>query len=220
MGSTELSAQHGPLDLARDRIGLKAIRWSRAFLLVSMAMLASAPLFISDTYSPLQHTISESGAQGVAGAWIQRSGVVLAAAAVFVMTFCAGTWGRSAKRWIQVYSFALVMLAVFPESPWDGGSHDAMVARLHSVAGVIAAIAFVVGVLAVSTAGHRGRWARVLDGSMVAAVVLIPQLMLLWPFDGILQRAMVALGYAWLLVECHRMLLPRPDAAPAPPPDL
>lgn len=218
VSSADISAQPGPVDLAPDRIGLVALHWSRVVLFVSMVMLATAPLFISDSYSPVEHTISESGAQGVPGAWIQRTGVVLAACAVLVMTLNAGpVWSRTARRWIRVYALALVLLAVFPESPWNGGPHDVVVATVHTVAGVCAAVAFIVGIVGVSLSSQRPRWARSYDLLMVGAVILVPQLMLLWPFDGVLQRAMVALGYGWLFLEGRRLMLyAKPIEAPPP----
>lgn len=204
MASTDIPARDIIRDLDNGRIRVPAIRWSQGLLLLSVSMLALAPLVIPDTYSPIEHTISESGGQGVPGAWMARSGVVLAACAVMIMASQAGPiWSRTAKRWIWVYSVALVMLAVFPESPWHGGSHQATVATMHSVAGVVAAISFIMAVVAVSQSSRRRLPARIYDGLLVSAVILIPQLMLLWPVDGILQRGMVALGYGWLFLESN-----------------
>jgi hypothetical protein len=205
VANTDISARNAVFRLDRRREGLGAIQASRAVLLVSLVMLAVAPLFIPDTYSPIEHTISESGAQGIPGAWVERFGVFLAACAVLVMTFYPGpTWSRAAQHWLRVYSFAVVMLAVFPESPWDGGTHDETIARMHTVMGVAGAVSFVMGVVVVSSSRQRSRRARRYDALVVVAVVLVPQLMLLGPLDGILQRLMVAVGYGWLFLECKR----------------
>ena len=208
VGSTDISAQHGLLDLDRGRISPLAVRWSQMLLAASLSLLAVAPFFVPDTYSPIAHTISESGGQGVPGAWVERSGVILAAGAVLVMTMHTGpTWSRTASRWIRLFSAALLVLALFPESPWHGGSHDATVAMMHTVGGVVGAVSFTLGVVTVSLSSRRGWGARLYDGLMVSALISIPQVMLVSTVDGILQRLMVILGYGWLFLECRRMIV-------------
>lgn len=181
---------------------LVLIRLARTGLIVSFVLLAAAPLVIPDSYSITQHTLSESGAQGIAGAWAFRSGVLLASISVIALiSVSAPLWPRSARRWLLVYAVAVGLLAVFPEEPWNGGPHDATVAFLHTVSGVIGAVAFIIGVFLVA----RNRPpAPALDWLVIAVVALVPQLMLLVEVDGLLQRGMVAIGYSWLLVESVR----------------
>lgn len=180
----------------------------RLALVVSMVLLAIAPVFLPDSYSPFEHTLSESGAQGVATAFVFRSALIITASAVLVMTMHARvTWSGTARVWLRVYALAVVALAVFPESPWLGGAHDERIAFLHTVAGVVGGLAFIVGIVGVSVSGLRGPRARVLDIVMVGAVMVTPQLMLMTPAAaGMLQRAMVLLGYIWLLSEAQRMV--------------
>ena len=187
----------GPLDV-RD-----VFVWARLGLIVSVLILAMAPLAVDDSYSILSHTLSESGGQGVEGSWVFRTGVVMTAVSVFLLTTVAkGVWSSAARRLLHVYSIALVGLVVFPESSWDGSTQDATVARLHTVAGVVGAVAFILAVVAIarSRPGESPSM-RVFDWVVVGAVALIPQLMLMAPADGVLQRLMVALGYAWLFAE-------------------
>jgi hypothetical protein len=46
-------------------------------LLAAMAALALAPLLMPDSYSVLGHSVSESAAQGVDGAWLARLAFLL-----------------------------------------------------------------------------------------------------------------------------------------------
>lgn len=182
------------------------LAWSsRAGLISSFLMLALAPIVVADSYSVVENTLSESGGQGVDGAWVLRTGVVLAAGSVLIMTTISN-WGTTARISGRVYALALISLAVFPESPWDGGAHDRTVAYLHTVSGVIGAASFIIGVLAISLSrpSHR-RGARAFDWLVATSVALIPQVMLLTGSDGLLQRLMVALGYVWLFAEALRL---------------
>lgn len=179
--------------------------WSWGGLILSFVMLALAPIAVADSYSVVENTLSESGGQGVDGAWVLRTGVLLAAVSVFIMSTIA-RWGRVARGALRVYALALVSLAVFPESPWYGAAYDGTVAYLHTVSGVVGAISFIIGVAAVSlSSAQRQRAAKVLDWLVVISVALIPQLMLLTIAEGLLQRLMVALGFVWLFTEASRI---------------
>lgn len=174
-------------------------------MFLSFVMLALAPLVVADSYSVVEDTLSESGAQGVDGAWVLRTGVLLAAVSVLAMTTMA-RWGAMARIAIRVYALGLVGLAVFPEAPWDGGAFDETIAYLHTLSGVVGAAAFVVGVTLVSLArpsAHSSR--RFFDWMVVAAVALIPLVMLVTAGDGLLQRVMVGSGYIWLFTELARI---------------
>lgn len=183
------------------------IRGARAGLGASLLLLAAAPLALDGSYSVVDNTLSEAGAQGVDGAWLLRTGVALAAGAVFALTAVdTGPWPRRTRWWLRIYAAALLLLVVFPEAPWDGTGYDGTVAWLHTASAVLGATSFVVGVytVAVSRPGHR-IGARAFDWTVIAAVVVIPQAMLSLPGDGILQRLMVLVGYVWLFVESSRM---------------
>jgi hypothetical membrane protein len=196
--------------LQRRRFVYTPVNWSKTTLILSMSMLVLAPLFISDAYSIIEHTLSESGAQGVEGAWVFRTGVDLAASSVLVMTFSPRqTWTAAARWWLRIYAVALLMLTMFPEAPLDGSAHDETVAMLHTVFAVVGAVSFILGVVTVS--GTRSRHdiqARVFDWFVIAAVALLPQIMVLVRVDGLLQRIMVAFGYVWLLAESSRIARP------------
>lgn len=178
-----------------------------AILFLSMLALAAAPMLVGDSYSLVDHTLSESGGQGVDGGWLFRTGVVLAATAVFLLTFAAGALWPAVSKWLlRAYSLALLGATWFSESPWDERPHDETEAFLHTVFTVSAATAFILGVLTISRQRPKGhRWVRVFDWLVVLAIALLPQVMLVTDGDGVLQRILVVLGYGWLFAEAIRV---------------
>lgn len=207
MGSTNLFAKQDLILRNRRLSAYGLIRLSRGALVVSMITLAVAPRFVPDTYSMVEHTLSESGGQGVDGAWVFRMSLILAASAVVTITSSAKQfWSSTTRWWLNTYAFGVVLLAIFPESPFDPGPYNEMVATLHTASGAIAAIAFMLGIATVSISRpRRETWTRVFDWIVIAAVAVIPQVMLVVTYPGALQRAMVLLGYVWLLIETTRI---------------
>ncbi len=183
------------------------LRMAQAGLFVSILMLSLAPLAVPDDYSVVDHILSEAGAQGVDGAWVFRAAILLTAVSVFsLVSMSDKVWSRRARQLLRLYAGGLVFLAIFPEAPWNGGVHNALVAWLHTAAGVVGAVAFILAAFTVwrerpPDQGMR----RAFDWIVMASIALLPQAMLVLPADGILQRLMVALGYIWLLAESTRI---------------
>lgn len=185
---------------------LTVVQWCRGTLVLGLLMLATAPLFVADSYSIVEQTLSESGGQGVDGAWVFRLGVLLTSLAVSVLSTRAETlWGHQGAFWLRMYAVSLVFLAVFPESPWYGDDYNAIVAGLHTLSGVLTAASFILGVAAVSSRREGAPRAKAFDWLVMATVGLMPQLMLLVDFGGLLQRSMVLLGYVWLIGQSIRV---------------
>ena len=183
-----------------------------AGLVASVLLLALAPLAVADSYSIIDHTLSEAGGQGVDGAWVLRAGILITAGSVWLLALGSGAaWGWVAQQWMRVYAVGLVFLAILPEAAWDGRPHSPTVAFLHTVSGVVAAVAFIVGVMTITRRRPRYQRARrAYDWIAMAAVALIPQLILMVGGDGLLERIMVVFGYGWLFSEAHRLALMEP----------
>lgn len=186
---------------------LRLLRLARLGLSVSILSLALAPLAVTDGYSLLHNTLSESGGQGVSGAFAHRGGVVITAVSVWAMTVAAANvWARSIRNLFRVYSAALVGLVVFPEAAWDGRPFDETVATLHTVFAVVGAGAFIVAALLLARSRPGAAMGtRTFDILVAFSIALIPQVMLVSSADGIWQRVMVTLGYVWLFLESARI---------------
>ena len=204
--SSTKTIDRGLVGLGGAPSDLTVVRWSRATLFLGLLMLAAAPLFVGDSYSIVEHTLSESGGQGVDGAWVLRTGVLLTAVGVSVMSTRAELlWGQRGTFWLQMYALGLVFLAVFPESAWYGGDYNEIVAGLHTVSGAFDAVSFILAVAAISASRTVAARNKVFDWIVIAAVGLTPQVMLVVDFDGLLQRLMVSLGYIWLIAQSIRV---------------
>lgn len=175
-----------------------------ACLAVSAAALALAPLLIAHDYSWVQHTISDSAAQGVEGGWVARTGFVLFAVAV------AAVAAQSHQRWgvlrgLPHYLFALGMCtaAVFSTRHWDHATaFNVTQDRLHSVATSTVGFGIVVGVLAVASLKGRPMRRRSMDGVVVATAILVPLIMFRFEYvAGAAQRGMFAMAFIWYAGE-------------------
>ena len=201
----------------------KAIPGAGLFVLaVSAICLALAPLLMPDSYSIVEHSISESAAQRVEGVWLARGGLALFGLAVLVLASTAGSrwglWGRMAHR---AYGVAMIGTAVFAHMPWEDVQYDEFEDFLHSVASFAVGLTFVVGVIVVSVERPNGALrSRALDAVAIIASVVIPMIMFnATGYAGLVQRMMFAIAYLWYASEAWRSLRPgRPpvewDASP------
>jgi hypothetical protein len=168
-----------------------------ALLAASALALAVAPVLMPASYSWVAHTTSESAAQGIAGAWLARLGLVMFGAGVLALVWWRHRWPPLARAGHAAFGVMMVAAAAFSARPWQpGAAFDRTEDLLHSMAASGIGIAFVVGVVAVLIP----RWPAIgLVGPLaVAASVLLPLGMTLWDgAAGALQRAMFAVAYVW-----------------------
>jgi putative copper export protein len=177
-------------------------------LATSAAALAAAPALMPPGYSWVSHTTSESAAQGVEGAWLARTGFVLFGLAVILLaTIRRRRWGPWATALHAGFGALLIAAAAFSHRTWMAGEAvDRMEDVLHSIAATSMGFAFVSGV--VFTAFRRSRGdvrPRAFDIMAIAASVAIPLGMAARPdIDGVLQRLMFVVAYAWYAAEAVR----------------
>jgi hypothetical protein len=191
-------------------------------LALSAVALAAAPAVLPADYSWAAHTTSESAGQGVAGAWLARSGFVLLGVSVLALARTTGPrWGLSASGLHATFGGLMIAAAVFSSRPWDTTApFDRVEDVLHSVAATGMGFAFALGVAAVAWrrhgAGVRPHWR---DGVAVLAAVALPLAMTWWPGSaGALQRAMFLVAYAWYGLEAVATTHPagRTGSGPSP----
>lgn len=178
-----------------------------AMLLASVAAVAIAPTLMPDSYSVIEHSISESAGQGVDGAWLARLGLLLLGFAVLVSAGIAGSrwgvWGRVVHR---IYGVSMIGTATFAHMPWENVPFDEFEDFLHSVTSYGVGFAFTAGVLIVTFRRGPGmQSARVFDWIAIVAAFVIPMVMFnLSDVAGLVQRVMFGIGYFWYGTETIR----------------
>lgn len=203
---------------APEQAALDEHRLRRAIPAAGLLVLAAsavcvglAPLLMPESYSIVEHSISESAAQRVEGVWLARAGLALLGLAVIVLASAAGSrwglWGRVAHR---AYGVAMIGTAVFAHMPWEDVPYDEFEDFLHSVASYAVGLTFVVGVIVVSTERLRGALrARAVDAVAILASIVIPMIMFnVTGVAGLVQRVMFAIAYVWYATEAWRALRP------------
>lgn len=173
-------------------------------LLASFLALLLAPTQMPDSYNWWQHTTSESGAQGIAGAWLARLGFLLFGLAVLGQTAVLHTiWPRPVQLLLGAFGVFMTAVAAFSTRPWlPTLPYDPVENWLHSFAASGMGFAFAFGV--------GWRWwhrpwqakRRLVDLVVMGTAVFIPLAMSFLPnWDGLLQRLMFATAYAWYTLE-------------------
>lgn len=201
--------------MARDGLasaGLASAGLASAGLLGSAVALAVAPALMPAGYSWVSHTTSESAAQALQGAWLARLGFLVFGLSVLLLAAaCRRRWGPRAVALHAAFGALMTAAAAFSHRPWIAGQpFDRTEDLLHSVAASAMGFAFAIGVAATWWWRVRShdRW-RVLDAVAVVASVAVPLGMSAWPqSDGMTQRIMFAVAYAWYLAEAGRLIVP------------
>jgi hypothetical protein len=170
--------------------------------LAAAVALALAPLLMPPTYSWLEHTTSESAAQGLEGAWLARSGFVLFGFAVLATTLSVEWWSVATRAAHAAFGVCMIAAAVFSSRPAEAGApFVATEDTLHSVAAGMMGVAFALGVVLVAVQRDRGAWPAVtLDVIAVVASVAIPLAIFTWDdLAGLAQRVMFAIALTWYI---------------------
>lgn len=169
-------------------------------LLLSAVALALAPRLMPAGYDWLRHTTSESAAQGVPGAWLARLGFLLfGLSVVWIASQARGSWSPVARFCHAGFGVLMTATAAFSTRPWStGAAFDPVEDALHSFTATTMGFAFALGVVACWRQRGNDRLGRILDVLAVAASVVIPLGMSVWPgWAGLAQRAMFTVAYVW-----------------------
>jgi Protein of unknown function (DUF998) len=178
-------------------------------LATSFTALAVAPAVMPADYSWVSQTTSESGAQRLEGAWVARLGFLLFGLSVILLAALSHRrWGAWATGIHSTFGVLMTATAAFSHRPWQAASgYDQTEDLLHSVAATSMGVAFGVGVVAAALwAGRSGRRWRALDFLAVGAVAL-PLGMVAFPGgQGLIQRLIFVIAYAWYAVEAQHVV--------------
>lgn len=177
-----------------------------ALLVAALVAFAVAPTLLPDSYSWVEHGISESAAQGIDGAWAARAGFILFGLGVLSLVLLRhSTWGPLASVLFAVFGVSMFGVAAFAAKPWES---DAVFVEsedlLHSVFAGFAGFAFVVGTMTLIVARrHRSIRSAIPDWIAfgVAAIVPLTASTSAW---GALQRTMFFVSIVWFIREAWR----------------
>jgi hypothetical protein len=179
----------------------QTVRRAEVLLAFSALALASAPLLMPASYSVLTHSVSESAAQGVEGAWLARTGLALLGASVLMLGLRPPRhWTRWARAAHISFGVSMVATAVFSHAPWDGSPHDRFEDFLHSAASFGVGMSFTIGVVLVALTGRSAR-RRALDLVAIVAAIAIPLIMPRIDAGGLAQRTMFLIAILWYGME-------------------
>jgi hypothetical protein len=171
-----------------------------------MTALAMAPLLMPDSYSVVRHSVSESAAQGVDGAWLARLGFVLFGFAVVSLAVGNGTsWDGTGRLAHAGFGVSMIAAAVFSHGPWDGSTFDEFEDLLHSTASFGVGLFFTVGLVLVAfRRTDPPGWLRVVDAVALVAALVIPLVMANVSASGLVQRIMFIVAFLWYGLETMR----------------
>lgn len=178
-----------------------------AMLAASVLCVAIAPTLMPDSYSIVEHSISESAAQRVEGVWLARAGLLLFGFAVLTLAGLAGRrWGPGGRTTHRIFGISLIGTATFAHMPWEDIPYDAFEDLLHSIASFAVGMSFIVGVVIVSIGRRRDvRRTRIVDWTAVAIAVAVPMIMFnVAGIAGVVQRFMFGVAYLWYGAEAIR----------------
>ncbi len=187
-------------------------RWAAAgaiaLLVGSIVSLIVAPFLMPNSYSVVTHSVSESAAQGVDGAWLARAGFMLLGFGVLTLASIAGDhWGLAGRSIFRVYGASIIAAGIFSHMPWEDVPFDAFEDTLHSWASGLVGFSFIVGVVSVGyQRGPRVTSAHVFDALAVIAAIGISYFVFAAPdVAGVIQRIMFVIAYAWFGLEAIRI---------------
>jgi hypothetical protein len=187
-----------------------AIAGILAGLVGSTVALGIAPALMPDSYSWVEHTTSQSAAQGVEGAWLARLGFLLFGLTVLWLARTARRrWGVMGVTLHGAFGIAIVATATFSTRSWvAGAAFDPVEDLLHSIAATGMGFAFAIGIANVAVrrpSGSMLAWG--FDVLAIAASVLLPLGMMAFTgHAGALQRLMFLIAYVWYGVEAVRSM--------------
>jgi len=174
-------------------------------LVASAVCLATAPLLLPPSFSWIAHTTSESAAQGIVGAWLARMGFLFWGFGVlWEVRLNRSRWDKWTVRLHLAFGVFMIATAAFSARSWVAEARfDPIEDTLHSFTSMAMGFAFALGVLgAMLHKMRQGSRGVAFDVIAMAIATLIPICMAIWgDVDGLLQRLMFLIAYAWYIRE-------------------
>lgn len=181
------------------------------FLLSSAVLFLLAPLAMPSDYSWISNSISESGAQGLSGAWVTRLGFLTFGLGVILVALTRWeVWRTSAGLLLFGFGFLMLTVAAFSTRQWNAdSSFNEFESNLHSVSASVMGFFYGVGVLLVIWFDNQAsRAVKMLGWAAVVTSIAMPILVGVIPeYGGVFQRMMFAVAIAWFVVQGRSSLI-------------
>jgi hypothetical protein len=187
---------------AATTLGLSQQSASRLAVLLlvgALAAFALAPLGLPDSYSWVEHGISESAAQGVAGAWVTRMGFIAFGLAVLVATdMRSRSWGPLVTMMHAIFGVSMFGVAAFSTKPWrDEMSYVEREDQLHTVFATAMGFGFIIGLVTLVIARRDRQLRAALPDLVPLAVTIIVPMLMSTSIWGVMQRSMFIVAACW-----------------------
>ncbi|HEY0625531.1 MAG TPA: DUF998 domain-containing protein [Allosphingosinicella sp.] len=178
--------------------GRSSDRIAAIFLLLSLAALTLAPLAMPSSYNWIDHTTSESAAQGVPNAWIARLGFASWGMAALLLAARKLRMGEKlGAAALTIFGVSMAGAASFSTKPWEGGSeYSAFADQAHTFFASTMGMAFLIAVISgPAVRRERPHWT---EAAAFLAALLMPTVMAVEPtVAGAAQRFMFLFAYIW-----------------------
>jgi len=165
-------------------------------LMIGVAFIL--PFFSSESYSIIQHSLSELGAQATPGNWIMNGVFIL----LSIATVLLGT--KALRRfWLPLYllyffAIALFLTAIYRHAPINGSTFLEREDLLHTVFSFVTGTTFTIFCVAVAFV-IKEKIPRASAIFMCTLSIGLPLLMLMYPdYQGIFQRILFITAFGWL----------------------
>ncbi len=169
-------------------------------VLALLLAMGIGPIFSVNSYSSVAHTLSQLGAQGAPGRWIVNAGFVTFGLGVFVDALRRFGSEPLGAACFLVFGGAMALCGVYSHRPIDLAlAYDPTEDKWHSVFAMAMGFAFTFGTA--WFAWKAGPTMHRLAGMAAAATaVVLPLGMVVVPgLQGLIQRLMFFVSFAWLI---------------------
>jgi len=173
--------------------------------LISILLLLYAPNLMPESYNWIEHTTSESAAQGISGAWMARLGFIIFGMAVLWQSqLLKSQWSRASYICFIAFGISMISTAAFAIKPWDLNlPFDKFEDNLHTVGSNLVGFSFSLGVLTVLFQRKKNEILSIIyDLIALLSAVIIPLMMFnIDGIAGVAQRSMFTIAYIWYIKE-------------------
>lgn len=168
-------------------------------LAAALVAFGVAPLLLPESYSAVEHGISESAAQGIEQAWPARLGfIAFGLAVLWLAAVRRADWQTPASLLHLSFGVCMFGVAAFSAKSWEEGApYVELEDALHSQFAGVMGFAFIAGVTTLIVIRRRRSVAAALpDWAALIVTVSVPLFMSsdIW---GLLQRLMFVTAAAW-----------------------